>query len=85
MDYKIISFLEGMYARKLTDDEIAVLGEILKEETLETFKDKYAFTLSKKVDYFTPSKMKKLIDEQKEMQVWLESVGIKNINELYEN
>lgn len=85
MDPKIIDYLEGMYARKLTDEELIVLKEMLNGETLETFKNKYAICLSKKVDYFTPSKMKKLIDEQKEMQVWLESVGIKNINELYEN
>jgi hypothetical protein len=85
MDYKIIDYLQGMYSRKLSDDEISVLNEILKNETLETFKKKYAFSLSKKVEYFTPAKMKKLIDEEKEIQDWLDSVGLKSLDELYEN
>lgn len=85
MDYKILDYLEGMYSRKFTDKEIVVLGEMLKGETLDTFKNKYQFVLSKKVEYFTPNKMQQLINERAEIQKWLDSVGLKSLDELYEN
>lgn len=85
MDYKIIDYLEGMYSRKLTDKEIPVLAEMLKDETLEGFIKKYKFALTKKVEYFTPAKMQQLINEHTGIQNWLRSVGLTSLEELYEN
>lgn len=85
MDARIIDFIEGMYSRTLADKEILVLKDLLENETLETFKSKYEYTLTKKVDYFTPAKMKQLVKEQLDIEAWLNSVGLKSLNELYEN
>ena len=85
MDSKILDFIEGMYSRKLTDKEIIVLKEMLNGETIDTFKEKYAFVLGKKIEYFTPAKMQQLINERKEIEDWKARTGIKDLNELYEN
>jgi hypothetical protein len=85
MDSKILDFIEGMYSRKLTDKEIIVLKEMLNSETIDTFKEKYAFVLGKKIEYFTPAKMQQLINERKEIEDWKARTGIKDLNELYEN
>ena len=85
MDSKILDFIEGMYSRKLTDKEIIVLKEMLNGETIDTFKEKYAFALGKKIEYFTPAKMQQLINERKEIEDWKARTGIKDLNELYEN
>ena len=85
MDTRILDYLEGMYSRKLSDKEVLVLDDMLSNETLESFKNKYEFVLAKKVDYFTPAKMQQLIDEDKGLQHLRESLGVNSFNELYEN
>ena len=85
MDIRILDFIEGMYSRKLNDKEALRLNEMLKDETLEGFTRKYRFALSKKVDYFTPARMQQLIDEENEIQRWLESAGLNSLDDLYEN
>lgn len=85
MDIKILDFIEGMYARKLSDKEVLVLDEMLENETLESFKKKYELVLARKVEYFTPAKMQQLINNRKEIDDWCKSVGIKSLDELYEN
>ena len=85
MDYRIIEYLQGFYSRKLSEEEILTLNDMLKNETLPEFKRKYSNILSKKVEYFTPAKMQQVIDEKKEIERWKASVGIKDLNELYEN
>lgn len=85
MDIRILDFIEGMYSRKLSDKEALVLNEMLKGETLESFKRKYQFVLGKRVDYFTPAKMQQLVDEENEIQAWLKSAGLNSLDELYEN
>ena len=82
---KIIEFIEGLYSRKLSESEIIVLYDILKNETLEDFKNKYQFALTKKVDYFTPARMQQLIAERKDIEDWKLRAGIKDLSELYEN
>ena len=85
MDARILDFIEGMYSRKLNDKEIPVLNKMLEGETLESFKRKYQFVLSKRVDYFTPARMQQLIDEENEIQRWLVSAGLNALDDLYEN
>ncbi len=85
MDARILDFIEGMYSRKLNDKEIPVLNKMLEGETLESFKRKYQFVLSKRVDYFTPARMQQLIDEENEIQRWLVSAGLNLLDDLYEN
>lgn len=85
MDARIIDFIEGMYARKLSDKEVKVLKNMLENETLESFEKKYKFVLGKRVDYFTPAKMQQLVDEENEIQAWLKSAGLNSLDELYEN
>ena len=85
MDIRILDFIEGMYSRKLNDKEALRLNEMLKGETLESFKRKYQFALTKKIDYFTPAKMQQLIDEENEIQRWLVSAGLNSLDDLYEN
>ena len=55
MDTRILDYLEGMYSRKLSDKEVLVLDDMLSNETLESFKNKYEFVLAKKA--FIPSLM----------------------------
>lgn len=85
MDSKILDYIEGMYSKKLSDKEIFVLNKMLKNETLESFIEKYEFVLTKRVEYFTPAKMKQLIEENKELQELKNRLGIKSFDELYEN
>ena len=85
MDIRILDFIEGMYSRKLNDKEALVLNKMLENETLESFKRKYQFVLTKRIDYFTPAKMQQLIDEENEIQAWLVSAGLNSLDDLYEN
>ena len=85
MDYRIIEYLQGFYSRKLSEEEILALNDILKDETLPEFKRKYSNVLGRKVEYFTPAKMQQLINERKEIEDWKARTGIKDLNELYEN
>jgi len=83
---KIVDYIEGMYHRQLETKEL----KILKEEVtfckdFEEFKNKFAFTLLKRVEYFTIQQLHKLIEERKETELFLKQNGLNSFDELYEN
>lgn len=82
---KTIEFIEGYYHRKLETSEIKALSEELKDYTYEDFINELKFPLLKKVEYFTVANLHKIILENKEIEEYKKNLGIKSLDELYEN
>ena len=83
---RIVDYIEGMYHRKLETKELKVLkGEVNFCKDFEEFKNKFAFTLLKRVEYFTVQQLHQLIEERKETENFLKLNGLNSFDELYEN
>lgn len=82
---KILEFLEGYYHRKIEPNEIKVLAEELKDYDYDKFMENIKGPLLKKVDYFTISNLHKIIEDDRELEVYKKHLGITSWNELYEN
>lgn len=82
---KIIEFIQGAYNRILSNSEIKIIKDELKDITYKEFIESIKTTLLAKADYFTVQGLHKVADDYREAREWLQRAGLKSFDELYEN